>query len=490
MFRSITSTVRIVILSSVLGGFLLSLTFNLWTAPSSPLLAATATGLSLGLFVFAGIRIHSLSIRRLLNDKVGSLIEELSDDDAVSTGEAETRDEFSELLNPLQSFLQEIRDESTQLSNDIEALSSATTQLNSGAESQSASAEESLSTLVMIAAQIDSIAKSAQALAVNVDTSSSSLQTIGAAIEDAAKSTMSLLTDLDEVFLALENIAASIQVVESKARVIDDTTRAASELVGDRGDDLSSEISSVGSGSENIPHLVESLKEMGEDLYLLAINAALDAAHAASGENFTDRGPTPEGGGASRDFVAVAEEAKQLAKRSRTVITDIIAVIEALRSNARGATSLAHRILNKAAAPIVDISDMTAEIYGSSQEQSEVAAQILTKMHQMQTTVRELAGTAKEQENAARDMMKGIEVMNRMTQQVADATREQKQGGDLIVKAIERMAQIAQQVLAASEIITATSEGLHERQLRIMDLLSSGESRSTESSPQPRKSLG
>jgi methyl-accepting chemotaxis protein len=326
-------------------------------------------------------------------------------------------------------------------------ISASSSQITGGAESQSASAEETLSTMVEIAAQIDSVAKSSQALAVNVDETSSSIQEMGASIEQVAKNSANLLTSVDETSSTIEQMAASIQSIEAKVRVVDDVSREAARIADFRGDELATMIGSIGTASKDIGKIVGIIEDIADQTNLLALNAAIEAAHA---------------GDAGRGFAVVAEEVKRLAERSVTSTREIAAVVENVRQSTDQAIGLTSDILKQIVGSVTRTSELVAEVYTATQEQSGGAAQILSTTTHMQTVTRQLAAAAKEQANGARDMMKAVEVMNRMTQQVADASREQKQGGDLVVKAVERIAQIAQQNLVAAEQLSANTRNLNQ----------------------------
>ena len=362
---------------------------------------------------------------------------------------------FRDMSENLRSMIGRVKQTANEVAAASSAISSSSSQITSGAETQSASAEETLSTMVEIAAQIDSVAKSSQELAVNVDQTSSSIQEMGASIEEVAKNSTNLLTSVDETSSTIEEMTASIQSIEGKVRVVDTVSREAAEIANTRGEELSQMIANIGVASQDIGKIVSIIEDIADQTNLLALNAAIGAAHA---------------GEAGRGFAVVAEEVKRLAERSVTSTREIAGVVENVQKNTADAIELTRAIL----APLVDsvnrTSELVTEVYAASQEQSGGAAQILTTSTHMQNVTRQLASAAKEQANGARDMMKAVEIMNRMTQQVADASREQKQGGDLVVKAVERIAQIAQQNLEAAGQLSSNTGNLSEEAERLLSV--------------------
>jgi methyl-accepting chemotaxis protein len=385
---------------------------------------------------------------------------------AIATGDLRSQidprsaaDLFSRALRDMSDNLRQMIGRVKQAAGEVagaaSGISSSSAQITRGAETQSGSADETLSTMVEIAAQIDSVAKSSQALAINVDQTSSSIQEMGASIEEVAKNATNLLTSVDETSSTIEEMAASIQSIEGKVRVVDDVSRQAAEITNTRGEELSDKIAGIGVASKDIGKIVGIIEDIADQTNLLALNAAIEAAHA---------------GDAGRGFAVVAEEVKRLAERSVSSTREIALVVENVQMNTSEAIELSRDIVRQIIDSVNRTSELVGEVYAATQEQSGGAAQILSTSTHMQNVTRQLASAAKEQASGARDMMKAVEVMNRMTQQVADASREQKQGGDLVVKAVERIAQIAQQNLAAAEQLSTNTQNLSQEAERLLSV--------------------
>jgi methyl-accepting chemotaxis protein len=362
---------------------------------------------------------------------------------------------FRDMSENLRNMIGRVKEAAEAVASSAGEIAGSSSQITRGAETQSASSEETLSTMVEIAAQIDSVARSSQALAVNVDQTSSSIQEMGASIEEVAKNSTNLLTSVEETSSTIEEMAASIQSIEAKVRVVDDVSREAAKIANVRGDELSLKIGTIAVASKDIGKIVGIIEDIADQTNLLALNAAIEAAHA---------------GDAGRGFAVVAEEVKRLAERSVSSTREIVQVVENVQKGTNDAIVLTREILSQIVSAVTRTSELVGEVYAATQEQSGGAAQILSTSTHMQNVTRQLASAAKEQANGARDMMKAVEVMNRMTQQVADASREQKQGGDLVVKAVERIAQIAQLNLSAAEQLSASTQKLSHEAERLLSV--------------------
>ncbi|MCP3933902.1 MAG: hypothetical protein GY708_00870, partial [Actinomycetia bacterium] len=234
-------------------------------------------------------------------------------------------------------------------------------------------------------AQIDSVAKSSQALAVNVDQTSSSIQEMGASIEEVAKNSTNLLTSVDETSSTIEEMAASIQSIEAKVRVVDDVSREAADIADTRGEELSTMIAGIGVAGQDIGKIVGIIEDIADQTNLLALNAAIEAAHA---------------GDAGRGFAVVAEEVKRLAERSVTSTREIAHVVDNVQKNTNDAIELTREVVSQLVDSVTRTSELVAEVYSATQEQSGGAAQILQTSTHMQNVTRQLASAARSRPTA------------------------------------------------------------------------------------------
>lgn len=352
---------------------------------------------------------------------------------------------FQGMIGNLRSMIGNVKEAAGQVATSADEISASSMQITEGAKTQSTSTEETSATMVEMAAQIDSVAQSSGALASNVDQTSASIQEMGASIEQGARSAEELLTSVEETSATIEEMTASINSIEGKVQVVDQVSRSAAQLAADGGEELSNVIMGIGTSSKDIGKIVRIIEDIADQTNLLALNAAIEAAHA---------------GEAGKGFAVVADEVKRLAERSVNSTREITGFIDRVQQDTEQAVELTRTVLNDIVQSVKKTTDLVAEVYAATQEQSGGAQQIVTTALNMQNVTRQLAYAAKEQANGAGDIMRAVEMMNQMTQQVADGSREQKQGGDLVVKAVERIAQVAQQNLTSAEQLSSATLAL------------------------------
>lgn len=369
---------------------------------------------------------HKLSVKT--SDEIGDLARQAND-----------------MMDTVGELIKGVLAASDNLAQSAAGLSSSASQMEKGAENQSASTDQTSTAMVEMATQIDHVARSADDLAATVDETATSIQEMGTAAGQVARNSESLVTSAEETAATIEQMAASIGSIASKVRIVEEVSRAAARTANEGGVELSNVIKGIGESGKDIGKIVRIIEEIADQTNLLALNAAIEAARA---------------GEVGRGFAVVAEEVRRLAERSVSSTREIAQVVEGVQKGTDQAVELTQGVLQQIVDSVTRTSDLVTEVHAATEEQSRGADQILTTTNDMQMTVQQLAHGAREQADGAQAIMQAVENMNQMTQQVADATGEQKRGGDQIVKSIEEIAQVARQNLSASEELSATTASL------------------------------
>lgn len=362
---------------------------------------------------------------------------------------------FKLMITNLRKILSEIKSFSLNVAKKSEEIAGLATQINQGTETQSISTDETSSTMIEMAAQIENVSKSAQSLASNVDETSSSIQEMGSTIQQMAKNTENLLSSVDETASTIEEMITSIKSVANKVKTADVVSQESAKISAEGKQQISAVMNNIGTRSKEIEKIVKMIESFADQTNFLAINASIEAARA---------------GESGKGFSVVADEIKRLVERSANATREISSFIESIQKDVINSTKLTEDVLAKISESVNRTSSLVSEVYIASQEQSAGASQMLKTATNMQNIMRELSTAANEQAKGAREIMKAVESMNRMTQQVADAVSEQKKGGDAIVKAIEQIALTAQQNFTSTEELTKATRNLAVEAERLQQL--------------------
>ena len=233
-------------------------------------------------------------------------------------------------------------------------------------------------------------------------TPAQTVQTSSMQQADAATATAA---SVEEVTVSIQHIADSARDFESTARVTGQETNAgqakvdlvAAEIakINRTVEALLASMQSLNSQSLQVNQIVKTIKEIADQTNLLALNAAIEAARA---------------GELGRGFAVVADEVRKLAGRSGEATVEISTIVNEIQQE-----------INQAGKHM----QTTYSQIGTSVTLSEQAAQSMHSVRngteQMLLNIADIANATREQAVASTDIAQNIETISTMSQRNSDA---------------------------------------------------------------------
>ncbi|MBT1264245.1 methyl-accepting chemotaxis protein [Pseudomonas pergaminensis] len=210
------------------------------------------------------------------------------------------------------------------------------------------------------------------------------------------------------------------QATRDGLTVIDRTTRNIGELAADMSTAMT-QVEGLAANSEKIGSVLEVIRGIAEQTNLLALNAAIEAARA---------------GEAGRGFAVVADEVRNLARRTQESVEETRLVIEQLQSGTEevvGAMGNSYRqaqgsveqvgqavtALRQIGDAVTVISDMNLQIASAAEEQSAVAEEINSNV----ATIRDVTESLSEQANESARVSQALNSLANQQQGLMDQFR-------------------------------------------------------------------
>jgi methyl-accepting chemotaxis protein len=273
-------------------------------------------------------------------------------------------DEIGELTADFNGFLGSLQ----ALLGSVKSLSSSVASSSRALDGSAGLAESSLRSFEQINANV---LEAVDAQGASVESGGSVISRMAESIETVAGEVATQAGFVEESSASIEEMAASIASVSRSAERAGELTKSLADLTDSgRGvvQDTLSGMSEIQEASASVGSIIGTISKIASQTNLLAMNAAIEAAHA---------------GEAGRGFSVVADEVRNLAETSAASSREIIALMRDMdRKITDGAkmTGKAGDAFSGIAAGVKDASALVQDIARSMSEQSQGAQEILSSV--------------------------------------------------------------------------------------------------------------
>jgi methyl-accepting chemotaxis protein len=254
-------------------------------------------------------------------------------------------------------------------------------------------------------------------------------QQLSAGSQAIAEGASEQAASIEETSAALEELAATTRNNTGHAQNANELaaqTRRAAETGAAGMEQMNQAMTEIQAASGNIAKIIKTIDEIAFQTNLLALNAAVEAARAGS---------------AGMGFAVVAEEVRNLAKRSALAAKETAAIIEdSIFKSKHGAQVSAEvaRHFQEITEKARRVDDLIAQITSASKEQNQGIDQLNTAVREMDSVTQTNAANAEESAavavelNSQADGLRGIiaELSGLLSGKSNAAAAEDSQAGD------------------------------------------------------------
>jgi methyl-accepting chemotaxis protein len=385
-----------------------------------------STSLLLVAVIVASIIVNvilSLLTMRSITKPLGSLVSAVGrigkGDFTASTG-LKGRDELGRIAESLDCLVLNLRelvstakdrlglleDSGLGLNSMMEETGASVVQINANIRSTSLQLKEQTAAVTEVSAAIEELARSVDALGKMIANQSSVISQSSAAVEEMIASVESVASRTEAAASASAALVAEGN--EGKARI----------------DDVGESVSAIVRYSENLGQAAALITEIAGRTNLLAMNAAIEAAHA---------------GDSGKGFAVVSDEIRKLAEQSTAQAKDISAdllrvsgAIDAVRSASVAAVGSFSSILGKSGT----LGEAIREMGGSMAEQREGGRQVLEGLARLRDITREIERGSGEMGLGNAAILEQVQKLTSVNAAVVGNNAEMSAGTEEINKAI------------------------------------------------------
>ncbi|MPQ23513.1 methyl-accepting chemotaxis protein [Bacillus paralicheniformis] len=369
----------------------------------------TVTGVS----AIVGIVLSLLLLKSILVP-LRSLNQQLGD---IAHGEADltkkvivkNKDEFGQLANSFNAFVQSL----TQI---VKQISSSSEQVAASSEQLSASAEESKSTSERISEEMQAIADSNMTQSEMTEKSSESIHELLDRLSSVASNTGSI-ADLSSSMRDKAEIGSeSVHKMLEQMNFIDKSV-----------DSAGSGLQALVSSTAEISNISSLITDISEQTNLLALNAAIEAARA---------------GEQGKGFAVVAEEVRKLADETNKSANHIQSLVTTIQNESVETVNNIKVVQENVSSGIA----LSQETTGNFNEILNLVEQVASQIQEVAASTQQLTSGVEMVQNTIQTLASGSQETSAGTKAVASSTQEQLASMEEISYAAESLSQLAEEL--------------------------------------------
>ncbi len=317
--------------------------------------------------------------------------------------------EFGELANHFNDFMENLRNIILEIINMTSELTCSMTQMaatnenfTQNSQSQAASAEEVTATIEEVSSNMENIA-------------------IGANEQN------NRITELVKLEDRLDNLVKTMESHVGGTLEMTDEISSNAQLGEQAIYDMTSNMEVVEKSSEEVENIVRIITDISEQINLLSLNAAIEAARA---------------GDMGRGFAVVADEISKLADQTAASIKDIDTLLKKNSDEIKSSMSKVHnavQILSSIINKVDDIRLAMHDISGLMEQEVKVNASAREEINTISERSEQINNASKDQQESMSEIVKAVSDMSNMTQSNASCCQKMSENAWMLTESANKL---------------------------------------------------
>ena len=275
-----------------------------------------------------------------------------------------------------------------------------------------------------------------------LENESAAVEAVAAAIEQLARTVDSLFAMIGDQGSVIDHsstlVSDMIANVKTIAASTDSADQAADALLASSGDgatglgEMDEAVADISRYSQGLAAAATTINDVAVRTNLLAMNAAIEAAHA---------------GASGRGFAVVADEIRKLAERSAAQATEIssdLTKVGASITKVKGAASAVTATFGKVLAEAREVGRIVSEIRTTTAEQSAGGTQVLDGLSRLVSITRQVAEGAQEMTVGNGQILEQVSTLKSAARATVEANDQIGRGTAEIAKTVASTSELAE----------------------------------------------